>query len=51
MGMTLEEIDQGIAAAAAAGVALQVGFNRRFSADFAAAHRARRRRSASARPS
>jgi myo-inositol 2-dehydrogenase/D-chiro-inositol 1-dehydrogenase len=40
MGMTLEEISRGIAAAANAGVALQVGFNRRFSEDFAAARRA-----------
>jgi myo-inositol 2-dehydrogenase/D-chiro-inositol 1-dehydrogenase len=39
MGMTLEEIDRGIAAARTAGVALQVGFNRRFATDFAAAHR------------
>jgi myo-inositol 2-dehydrogenase/D-chiro-inositol 1-dehydrogenase len=39
MGMTVDEIDRGISAARAAGVALQVGFNRRFSADFAAAHR------------
>ncbi|HET7476325.1 MAG TPA: Gfo/Idh/MocA family oxidoreductase [Dermatophilaceae bacterium] len=39
MGLTLEEIDRGVAAARAGGVALQVGFNRRFSADFAAAHR------------
>ena len=38
MGLTLEEIDRGVAAAESAGVALQVGFNRRFSADFAAAH-------------
>jgi myo-inositol 2-dehydrogenase/D-chiro-inositol 1-dehydrogenase len=38
MGLTLEEIDRGMAAAAAAGVALQVGFNRRFAADFAAGH-------------
>ena len=38
MGLTLEDVDRGIAAASAAGVALQVGFNRRFSADFAAAH-------------
>jgi myo-inositol 2-dehydrogenase/D-chiro-inositol 1-dehydrogenase len=37
MGMTIEEIDQGIAAAESAGVALQVGFNRRFAVDFAAA--------------
>jgi myo-inositol 2-dehydrogenase/D-chiro-inositol 1-dehydrogenase len=36
MGMTLEEVDRGIEAARSAGVALQVGFNRRFSADFAA---------------
>ena len=39
MGLTLEEIDRGRSAAEAAGVALQVGFNRRFSADFAAGHR------------
>jgi myo-inositol 2-dehydrogenase/D-chiro-inositol 1-dehydrogenase len=39
MGLTLEEIDRGTAAAAVAGVALQVGFNRRFAADFAAGHR------------
>ncbi|MGY2873648.1 myo-inositol 2-dehydrogenase / D-chiro-inositol 1-dehydrogenase [Marmoricola sp. URHA0025 HA25] len=39
MGMTLAEIDRGIAAAARAGVALQVGFNRRFSHDFATARR------------
>jgi myo-inositol 2-dehydrogenase/D-chiro-inositol 1-dehydrogenase len=39
MGMTLEEVDRGIEAARSAGVPLQVGFNRRFSADFAAAHR------------
>ena len=39
MGLTIAEIDRGVAAAKAAGVALQVGFNRRFSADFAAAHR------------
>jgi myo-inositol 2-dehydrogenase/D-chiro-inositol 1-dehydrogenase len=38
MGLTVEEIDRGIAAARAAGVALQVGFNRRFAPDFAAAH-------------
>lgn len=36
MGMTIEEVDRGIAAARAAGVPLQVGFNRRFAADFAA---------------
>jgi myo-inositol 2-dehydrogenase / D-chiro-inositol 1-dehydrogenase len=39
MGLTIDEIDRGIEAARAAGVALQVGFNRRFAADFAAAHR------------
>lgn len=39
MGMSLEEIDRGIDAARAAGVPLQVGFNRRFAAEFAAAHR------------
>jgi myo-inositol 2-dehydrogenase/D-chiro-inositol 1-dehydrogenase len=39
MGLTLEEIDRGTAAAEAASVPLQVGFNRRFSADFAAGHR------------
>ncbi len=38
MGMTLEEIDRGIAATEAAGVVLQVGFNRRFATDFADAH-------------
>jgi myo-inositol 2-dehydrogenase/D-chiro-inositol 1-dehydrogenase len=38
MGLTVEEIDRGISAAQAAGVPLQVGFNRRFAADFAAAH-------------
>src|SRR6478609_8677055 len=37
MGLTVQDVDRGIAAAGAAGVALQVGFNRRFSADFAAA--------------
>ena len=37
MGLTIADIDQAIEAAQAAGVALQVGFNRRFSADFAAA--------------
>jgi myo-inositol 2-dehydrogenase/D-chiro-inositol 1-dehydrogenase len=40
MGMSLEEIGRGIAAAATAGVTLQVGFNRRFSENFAAARRA-----------
>ena len=39
MGMDLDEIDRGIAAAESAGVPLQVGFNRRFATDFAAAHR------------
>ena len=39
MGMSLDEIDAGIAAAAKAGVTLQVGFNRRFSPEFAAARR------------
>jgi myo-inositol 2-dehydrogenase/D-chiro-inositol 1-dehydrogenase len=39
MGLTLAEIDRGIAAAEAAGVPLQVGFNRRFVAEFADAHR------------
>jgi len=38
MGLTVEEIDRGISAARTAGVPLQVGFNRRFAADFAAAH-------------
>jgi myo-inositol 2-dehydrogenase/D-chiro-inositol 1-dehydrogenase len=37
MGMTLEEIDRGVTATAAAGVPLQVGFNRRFATDFARA--------------
>jgi myo-inositol 2-dehydrogenase / D-chiro-inositol 1-dehydrogenase len=39
MGMSLEEIDRGIAATSRAGVALQVGFNRRFAEDFAEARR------------
>lgn len=38
MSMTLPEFDAAIGACAAAGVPLQVGFNRRFSPDFAAAH-------------
>lgn len=38
MGLTIADIDRGIEAARAAGVALQVGFNRRFAADFAAAY-------------
>ncbi|SDS80752.1 Gfo/Idh/MocA family oxidoreductase [Actinoplanes derwentensis] len=37
-GMSLAEIDEARTAAAAAGVVFQVGFNRRFAADFAAAH-------------
>lgn len=39
MALTLEDADRAIAAAAEAGVPLQVGFNRRFSTDFAAANR------------
>ncbi|NJC70579.1 Gfo/Idh/MocA family oxidoreductase [Planosporangium thailandense] len=39
MAMTLDEADVAIAACARAGVPLQVGFNRRFAADFAAAKR------------
>ena len=39
MGMDLAEIDRGIAATEQAGVPLQVGFNRRFAAAFADAHR------------
>jgi myo-inositol 2-dehydrogenase/D-chiro-inositol 1-dehydrogenase len=38
MAMSVEEADRAIAATRAAGVALQVGFNRRFAADFRAAH-------------
>ena len=38
MGMSLEEIDQGVAAAEQAGIPLQVGFNRRFALDFATGH-------------
>ncbi len=38
MAMSLAEADIAIAACEAAGIPLQVGFNRRFSADFAAAH-------------
>ncbi|MFI5695821.1 Gfo/Idh/MocA family oxidoreductase [Kribbella sp. NPDC051586] len=37
--LTLAEIDQAIAATDRAGVPFQVGFNRRFAKDFAAAHR------------
>ena len=38
MAMTLADADRAIAACRAAGVPLQVGFNRRFARDFAAAH-------------
>ncbi|HYI60001.1 MAG TPA: Gfo/Idh/MocA family oxidoreductase [Microlunatus sp.] len=38
MGMNLSEVDRGITAAERAGVALQVGFNRRFDRGFLAAH-------------
>ena len=38
--LTLEEMDRAIAATQKAGVPFQVGFNRRFAADFAAAHKA-----------
>lgn len=38
MAMTLADADAAIAACETAGVPLQVGFNRRFSPDFAAAH-------------
>ena len=37
MGMTLADVDRAIAAADAASVPLQVGFNRRFAPDFVAA--------------
>ncbi|AZG48464.1 Gfo/Idh/MocA family oxidoreductase [Gordonia insulae] len=40
MAVTLDEADRAIAAAADAGVILQVGFNRRFAPGFAAARRA-----------
>jgi myo-inositol 2-dehydrogenase/D-chiro-inositol 1-dehydrogenase len=40
MSMTLSDAERAIAAARDAGVPLQVGFNRRFAADFGAAHRA-----------
>ena len=40
MSMTLPDAERAIAAAETAGVPLQVGFNRRFAADFAAARRA-----------
>lgn len=39
MALTLEDADRAVAAAASAGVPLQVGFNRRYAIDFAAAHR------------
>jgi myo-inositol 2-dehydrogenase/D-chiro-inositol 1-dehydrogenase len=39
MALTLEDADRAVAAAASGGVPLQVGFNRRFATDFAAAHR------------
>jgi myo-inositol 2-dehydrogenase/D-chiro-inositol 1-dehydrogenase len=39
MALTLEDADRAVAAASAAGVPLQVGFNRRFSTDFAAARK------------
>lgn len=38
MALTLADADRAIAAAADAGIPLQVGFNRRFARDFAAAH-------------
>jgi myo-inositol 2-dehydrogenase/D-chiro-inositol 1-dehydrogenase len=38
MGLTLADADRAIDAARAAGVPLQVGFNRRFATDFRAAH-------------
>ena len=40
MSMTLPDAERAIAAARGAGVPLQVGFNRRFARDFAAAHEA-----------
>jgi myo-inositol 2-dehydrogenase/D-chiro-inositol 1-dehydrogenase len=40
MALSLADADRAISAAADAGVALQVGFNRRFSADFMAVHEA-----------
>ncbi|GAB5897113.1 Gfo/Idh/MocA family oxidoreductase [Mycolicibacterium mageritense] len=40
MALTLDDADRAIGAAADAGVALQVGFNRRFATDFAMAHAA-----------
>jgi myo-inositol 2-dehydrogenase/D-chiro-inositol 1-dehydrogenase len=38
-GRTMEELDEALAAADAAGVTVQFGFNRRFAADFAAARK------------
>ena len=38
-GMTLDEVDRGVAACRAAGVPFQVGFNRRFAPEFAEARR------------
>lgn len=38
MALTLEDADRAIGACAANNIALQIGFNRRFAADFAAAH-------------
>ena len=38
MALTLADADRAIAASRAAGIPLQVGFNRRFARDFAAAH-------------
>jgi len=38
MAMTLADADRAVAAARAAGIPLQVGFNRRFARDFTAAH-------------
>lgn len=40
MALTLDDADRAIGAAEDAGVALQVGFNRRFATDFADVHRA-----------
>ncbi len=40
MALTLDDADRAIRAAESAGVTLQVGFNRRFASDFAAAHEA-----------
>ncbi len=48
-GMTLAEIDAARTATDKAGVAFQVGFNRRFAADFTAAHAGGQRRVGSGR--